>query len=450
MNRLKGTLKALTQYPSAVVGLVIIAILIGISIYAIIAIPYQEAIELWRGSEYAVYNVPRKAAPTWYNLFSAIKEPETIILDSRNEDDGVVKTFKKVSEDVTEITLLYTFDYPYQGFPQELSLFFEAKYEEKFPFADISWITPNNEEIRVGGLPIDRTLSYRISQDEKLVRRLDGLAPHIGLFADPAFEEPVALEGTYTLQIKGMAFEDDTDIDAEFVVYGQLHGIAGTDHRRRDLRVAMLWGTPIALTFGLLAAVGTTITTMTISGIGSWFGGWLDELINRITEINLILPFLPILIMVGTFYSKSLPTMLSVVILLSIFTGAIKTYRSVFLQVRTSPYIEAAQAYGASNTRIIFRYLIPRIIPMLLPGLVITIPGFVFLEAALSVLGLGDPTLPTWGKVINEARVNGALFQGEYYWMLEPSVLLMLTGLAFALLGYALDRVFNPRLRTQE
>jgi peptide/nickel transport system permease protein len=247
-----------------------------------------------------------------------------------------------------------------------------------------------------------------------------------------------------------MAFEDDTDIDAEFVVYGQLHGIAGTDHRRRDLRVAMFWGTPIALTFGLLAAVGTTITTMTISGIGSWFGGWLDELINRITEINLILPFLPILIMVGTFYSKNLTTMLTVVILLSIFTGAIKTYRSVFLQVRTSPYIEAAQAYGASNTRIIFRYLIPRIIPMLLPGLVITIPGFVFLEAALSVLGLGDPTLPTWGKVINEARVNGALFQGEYYWMLEPSVLLMITGLAFALLGYALDRVFNPRLRTQE
>jgi len=75
------------------------------------------------------------------------------------------------------------------------------------------------------------------------------------------------------------------------------------------------------------------------------------------------------------------------------------------------------------------------------------IPSFVFLEAALSVLGLGDPVLPTWGKVINEARVNGALYEGQYYWMLEPAALLALTGLGFSLMGFALDRIFNPRLR---
>jgi peptide/nickel transport system permease protein len=63
------------------------------------------------------------------------------------------------------------------------------------------------------------------------------------------------------------------------------------------------------------------------------------------------------------------------------------------------------------------------------------------------VLGLGDPTLPTWGKVINEARTNGAPYQGLYYWMLQPAFLLMLTGLAFALVGFSLDRIFNPRLR---
>jgi peptide/nickel transport system permease protein len=79
--------------------------------------------------------------------------------------------------------------------------------------------------------------------------------------------------------------------------------------------------------------------------------------------------------------------------------------------------------------------------------LVVLVPTFVFLEASLAVLGLGDPTLPTWGKVINEARTNGALYQGLYYWMLQPAVLLMLTGLAFALVGFSLDRIFNPRLR---
>jgi peptide/nickel transport system permease protein len=84
---------------------------------------------------------------------------------------------------------------------------------------------------------------------------------------------------------------------------------------------------------------------------------------------------------------------------------------------------------------------------LLIPQLVILIPSYVFLEASLAVLGLGDPVLPTWGKVIQEAWTNGALYEGLYYWVLEPSFLLVLTGMAFALLGFALDRVFNPRLR---
>jgi peptide/nickel transport system permease protein len=110
-------------------------------------------------------------------------------------------------------------------------------------------------------------------------------------------------------------------------------------------------------------------------------------------------------------------------------------------------YIEAAQAYGAKDFRIIFMYLIPRIIPLLIPGLVSAIPRFVFLEASLAVLGLGDPILPTWGKVINDANNQGAIYRGLYYWILEPAVLLMITGLAFAMLGFSLDRIFNPRLR---
>jgi peptide/nickel transport system permease protein len=265
--------------------------------------------------------------------------------------------------------------------------------------------------------------------------------------ADPSAETAVPLKGTYTLHIDGITFEEGSTLNAELVMHGQVAGIAGTDHQRRDLSVALLWGTPVALAFGLLAAVGTTITTMIIAAIGVWYGGWVDEVIQRITEVSLVLPLLPILIMVGTFYSRSIWVILGVTILLSIFGGAIKTYRAVFLQVKESPYIEAARAYGASNVRIIFTYLIPRIVPMLIPQLVILIPSFVFLEASLAVLGLGDPILPTWGKVIDDARSNGALYKGLYYWILEPAVLLMLTGLAFAMLGFSLDRIFNPRLR---
>jgi peptide/nickel transport system permease protein len=120
----------------------------------------------------------------------------------------------------------------------------------------------------------------------------------------------------------------------------------------------------------------------------------------------------------------------------------------MFLQAKEAPYIEAAQAYGASNFRIIFRYLIPRIAPTLLPQFVLIVPTFVFLEATLAVLGLGDPVLPTWGKVLNDAFSQGALYQGHFYWFLEPAILLMVLGVGFSLMGYSLDRVFNPRLRS--
>ncbi len=170
-------------------------------------------------------------------------------------------------------------------------------------------------------------------------------------------------------------------------------------------------------------------------------------MIQRITEVNLILPFLPILILVGTFYSHSIWTILGTTVALSIFTGGVKTYRAVFLQTKESMYIEAARAYGASDARIVFLYLIPRMIPLLIPGLVSSVPIFVFLEATLAILGLGDPVLPTWGKIFEDAFANGALYKGYYYWIIEPAVLLMFTGLGFSLLGFALDRVFNPRLR---
>ncbi len=443
-------LRELTRYPAAMVGVFMILVLLGFAVYAIFALPYSEAVRLWRGGEEIWYDTPKKAAPVWYNLFRQEKLPATISIDS--EDGAVGKTIEASSEEITDIQFEYTFDYPYTLFPREVSLFFNATYDEKAPHVSMTWLTPDGREIRVANLTVDSSLTYRTSQDSKLERRLGrqfegDVQPHEALFADPNSEEWKALPGTYTLQVSGTAFEPDSDIDAELVVFGQVHGIAGTDHRRREISVALLWGTPIALAFGLLAALGTSVTTMVIAGVGTWYGGWVDAFIQRITEVNLIIPVLPILIMIGTFYSKSLWVLLGVLILLNIFGGGIKTYRAIFLQVKEAPYIEAAQAYGATNTRIIFNYLVPRIIPTLIPNLVTLVPAFVFLEAALALLGLGDPVMPTWGKIINDARLNGALYQGNYYWMLEPSILLMLTGLAFSLLGFSLDRVFNPRLR---
>ena len=439
--------KEIFRYPTAIAGVLIILAMVIISIYTVFAIPYDQAIVLWRGSEEDWYRNPKTAGPVWLNWFSKEKQPETIILEST--DPRVTRTEKAAGE---ARTVIYTFpvDFSYDGFPDDLTVYFTSRYSTKQPFVGLKWIAPDGREVRLGNFSIKNKHTYRIGQDTKLSRKLNGLPVIQGLFIDPKSEDVSRPEkGVYTLEIETVTFDADAEVQAELVVYGKLAGWAGTDHLRRDLGIALLWGAPIAISFGLLAAVGTSLAQLILAGVSTWYGGWVDMIIQRITEINMVLPFLPILIMIGTFYNRSIFVILSAVILLSIFGSGIKTFRAVFMQVKESAYIEAARSYGASSFRVIFLYMIPRLIPMLIPQFIVLIPSFVFLEASLAVLGLGDPTLPTWGKIINESRSNGALFQGWYYWVLEPSALLMVTGLAFSVVGYAMDRVFNPRLRGQ-
>lgn len=438
-------LAEIRQYPSAIVGLILIASLFSIGIYALFSMSYSEVISLWRGGESVWIENPRNAMPVWYNLRPGVNLPVTIIRDSK---EAPATKNVHLADGIKEIRISLPIEFTYDDFPKELSLFFDARFDQLRPFVSMQWHTPDGRVIALGDQQVGTGDTYRISQDQRLQRRIGGRVPEVGLFADPeANDTAVPLKGVYTLEIEALLFEDDADLDARLVSYGQLHGLAGTDHRRRDITIALLYGTPLAISFGVLAAVGSTLSTFIIAAIGVWWGGWVDAAIQRITEVNLILPVLPILIMIGTMYSRSIWVMLAFVIILGIFSGGIKTYRAIFLQIKESPYIDAARAYGASNLRIVFRYMLPRAAPLLVPQFITIIPGFVFLEATLALLGLGDPVLPTWGKVLRDAYDAGALYRGYFYWVMGPSVLLITSGLGFSMLGFSLDRIFNPRLR---
>jgi len=443
MNTFKNSFREILRYPSAIAGVALIFLLLVVSIYAVIKIPYSQAIYLWRGGEDVWGANPKFASPAWFNFFSSKKMPLSFAVSTA--DGTMTKTVTVGAQNTGTVNISYSFDFQYDGYPQEMLINFDSKYAQKQPFVSINWVTPDGRNIRIDNLGIGQQQTLRFSQDQQFLQGLNGQDPMQALFNDPKTNE--ILKGKYQVQIIGITFEQGSDINAQFIFQGQVYGLAGTDQYRRDLMVALLWGTPVALAFGLLASIGTLVTTMIIAAIGTWYGGWIDALIQRITEINLVLPYLAILIMVGTFYSHSIWVILGVTILLSIFTGSIKSYRAIFVQVKESMFIEAARSYGASDARIIFLYLIPRMIPLLIPGLVSSVPAFVFLESTLAILGLGDPVLPTWGKIIDDAFTNGALYKGYYYWILEPAVLLMITGLSFAMLGFALDRIFNPRLR---
>ncbi|MBO3842719.1 MAG: ABC transporter permease, partial [Candidatus Brockarchaeota archaeon] len=186
---------------------------------------------------------------------------------------------------------------------------------------------------------------------------------------------------------------------------------------------------------------------MFLGSISAWFGGRVDFIIQKITEIYMTVPFLSVLVMISMFYKVSIVVVFVSVIILSLFGGGVKSSRALALQLKQQPFIEAAKAYGASGLRIIARYIIYAMAPTLVPGIISSIPGFVFLEAALAYLGLGDPVLPTWGKTINEANSAGALYNFYWWWILPPVLMLVSISLAFSLMGYALDKIVNPRLR---
>ena len=156
----------------------------------------------------------------------------------------------------------------------------------------------------------------------------------------------------------------------------------------------------------------------------------------------MIIPVLPAVIMFYYLYSKSTWVILGVLILLNIFSADLKTYRTVFLQDKQSEYIEAARTYGAGDLRIIFRYLIPRRLPILIPRLIIAVPIFMYLEATLSYIGVSGYYVPTWGKMILNAMYNGGI-PNHTYWYLQPTVLFLLVGASFTMLGLTLEQFWS-------
>ncbi|MFN3347203.1 MAG: ABC transporter permease, partial [Candidatus Bipolaricaulaceae bacterium] len=378
-------LQELRRYPSAVAAVVIIGLLVLMSIYAVIRFPYSEAIRLWRAGEAIWLENPRNASPKWINWFGA-NQPETIKLTS----EKARITTEPLGGGARRVTYRFTFDFFYDAFPKEIAAFFTTSFQKTPPQVVLTWLTPDGREISLGSRTVRASDRYVITGDPSLARRL-GSAIEEALFLAPAQTAGSAvkkpLKGRYTVILEAYLFEEEARLEPKVIVYGQVHGWAGTDHLRRDLSVALLWGAPIAMIFGILAAVGISVAQFVLSGIGAWFGGVVDVFVDRLTELRMILPLLPILIMVGTLWSRSLWTILWVLLVFNLIGGT-KTYRAMFLQAREAPYIEAARAYGAGNFRTIFRYLLPRLIPVLVPAFVLAIPNYVFLEASLSILGL--------------------------------------------------------------
>lgn len=446
----------LRRYPSAMFGLAVISILIVGSIYALVFLPYEEI-----GFDYDAERstgrnlVPRTAAPIWFNAFTGTPRLSTLIMDETQSQAASVP----LENGWVQKTHTFEFDYSYRELPSDFFIYLDSKYAEKIPLISMRWTMPDGRSIDLRPKAMGGEENFDLQASMNIPRLLrenpqwkkwvvtDGQYPtpayHL-LFAKANSSDFELQKGIYKLEITSLLFEPGSDVQPQFVLLGQVYGMAGTDFWRRDLLVPLLWGMPFTLLVGFLGTFITTLVAMLLPAIGVWFGGGLDHFIQRLTDVNMVLPGLALAVLINAIFGVHIWIVLGIVVVLNAFGAPIKSFRSAFLQAKEAPYIEMARSYGASNSRIITRYLIPRILPILIPTLVAQIPSFIFLEATLGFFNIKS-IYPTWGRIIYDGLSRGALY-GSPFWVLQPIFLLLLTGLAFAMLGSALERILNPRV----
>lgn len=457
-ERISFIIRELRNYPSAIFGLIVIIMLLAGSIYAVTALPYAEV-----GKDYEQKRllgrsyIPQTAMPELVNFFSNPPWLSTLVMTQNDKQTNV--STRSLENGWTEKAITFTFDYPYKESPSEIFLYFDPKYVKKLPFVTLEWKYPDGRTLELKPTTVKRSFSYDFESgigSFQLLKQYPEWSSWFEntiqytkpaftlLFAQPGSNQPAPQRGTYQLTIKSLLFEADSDLQAQFVLLGQVYGMVGTDYARRDLLVPLFWGMPFALLIGLVGTLLTTLIAMLLPAIGVWYGGWVDSLVQRLSEINMILPGLAIAVLVNVLFNFNIWIILGIVVVINAFGSPLKILRSALLQAKEAPYIESARSYGASNLRIITRYLLPRIMPVLIPQLVTQVPSFIFWEATLGFFNIIS-IYPTWGRIIYDGLARGALY-GSPFWVLEPIFLLLLTSLAFALLGRALERILNPRI----
>jgi len=220
----------------------------------------------------------------------------------------------------------------------------------------------------------------------------------------------------------------------------------GTDSFGGDVLSALIHGTRVALIVGFSTGITVPILGAILGAVAAFFGGGMDRFIMFLVDVVMVLPGLPLMLLVATYIGGSYWIVVGLFTFLG-WAGVCRMVRGRILSEKAAPYVEAARSYGAPWPLILFRHLLPSTYPLLALTAARTAAGSVLAEAGLSFLGFGDPLAVSWGKMLADAQSQGALLFGAWWWVLFPGLAVTLLSLSFINLGYALEEVFNPRLR---
>ena len=396
---------------------------------------------------------PKSAQPAWINYFQSEKIPEHLILQPQRSAQQLTSVYV--------LTDSFAVNYQYDGFPSDFIYQYTAKYSGS-PLLQLSVTRPDGIELQLisTSLPFSNTqttdTSMIFSTQNVILKNLennknrysypfDSLSSEKIIFSK--LDENKILKGNYVFRVHLYdVSEKPTLIKSNLVIGGQVYGLMGTDELRRDLSVGLLWGTPLALFIGITVSIGSVVLGLLYGVFAGFKGKVTDEALMRFNDIIYAMPALPLLIILAVTIGNSIFLIVGFLVLFG-WVGIAKVSRSMAMQIKTLPYVEASKLMGQKDHKIIFKHILPQLLPYAFASIAISVPAAITTEAGLSFLGLGDPAFPTWGQILHDASSYSAAARGMWWWILPPGILIAITGLAFVFMGHAMDVIINPRLR---
>ena len=434
-----------------IAGITIIIGLVTISAIAVITIPVSTFQE-WNNPEKWL-SYPKVSIPIWVNYFTSEKTPEHKIL--------LPDIFQSNSNNLYLTSHQFLVNFEFDDFPSDFAYEFETKYLGSH-LVSLSLLRPDGLEMNLlsTSLPFsenETVYKQRIFSTDAMIKKNLNMKSHTFDFdiskksvTDIIFSNTSTnqiLKGDYVFVVNTYGINNQSEtIDSKIILGGKAFGLMGTDELRRDLAVGLLWGTPLALFIGISVAIGSVVAGLIYGVYSGYKDKKIDETMMRFNDVIYALPALPFLIILAVTISNSIFLMIGFLMIFS-WVGVAKVSRSMSLQIKTRQYVEAAKIMGQKDSKIIFKHIIPQLLPYAFASIAISVPAAITTEAGLSFLGLGDPSFPTWGQILHDANTYGAAAQGFWWWIVPPGILIAITGLAFVFIGNALDTIVNPKLK---
>jgi peptide/nickel transport system permease protein len=224
--------------------------------------------------------------------------------------------------------------------------------------------------------------------------------------------------------------------------------VLGTTENGSDVFSQILVGARVSIVVGFAAALISAVLGAAVGLAGGYFGGWVDGVLDPLENWFLVIPTLPLMIVLSRLLNPSL-TVLIVVIGLTSWAGTGRIVRAQVLTLRERAFVERARALGAGDGYIIRTHILPNTLPLIFANTVLIVAVAILSEAALSFLGLGDPTRISWGTMLENAFQSGAPSAGAWWYVIPPGLCITVLVLAVSMLGYLFEEYVNPRLRDQ-